>query len=50
MFEMVDGLRVNFHKSSIMGLNVEPEELNIASYGFYIVGQVVCLLTSLGYR
>jgi len=30
-FEMVSGLKVNFHKSCIMGVNVEVDFLNMAS-------------------
>lgn len=30
-FELVSGLKVNFHKSSIMGLNVQDEFMYVAS-------------------
>lgn len=35
MFEMVYGLQVNFNKSCIMGLNVNNEELRVASQFLY---------------
>lgn len=38
---MVSGLRVNFHKSCIVGMNVDSNEVNMAAHFLYCrIGQV----------